>query len=74
MSGHMGHYEILLNTATGTIKNITTNAIRRIFTNLMPGTLHTVVVVTVSGDQRSEALEKRIYTSMFAVIHTHLAL
>ena len=69
-SGLVGLYEIQLKNKAGTKRNISENTRQATFGNLMPGTPYTVVVVTVSGDQRSDALEKCIYTSKCAGIYT----
>ena len=69
-AGLVGLYEIQLKNKARSQRNITKNTRRATFSNLMPGSPYTVIVVSVSGDQRSETLEKRFYTSKCQVIHT----
>ena len=61
-SGIVNIYEITLNRGTAVVTK--TKQSQRILTfgSLDAGTLYTVLVVAVSGDQRSEALEKTFYT------------
>ena len=63
VTGLVGEYEIQLKNETGTIRNIKQNTTQATFSNLTPGALYTFVLVTVSGDKRSEILQKDLYTS-----------
>ena len=62
-SGTVGYYEVWLKGKSDTKRHVTRAIKRTTFTGLLAGTQYTVVVVTVSGDQRSRTSEKRFYTS-----------
>ena len=73
-SGIVNIYEITLNRGTAVVTK--TKQSQRIVTfgSLDAGTPYTMLVVAVSGDQRSEALEKTFYTReslFFAYIGSH---
>ena len=61
-SGIVNIYEITLNQGTAVVKKIKQSQRNATFDNLRAGTPYTVSVVAISGDQRSEALEKTVYT------------
>ena len=62
-TGVVEYYTVQLKNKASTKQRISKNTRQATFNNLLPGTPYTVVVVTVSGGQQSEALEKRFYTS-----------
>ena len=60
-TGIVGYYEVWLKEKSDTKRNVTQP--RTTFTDLTAGKQYTVVLVTVSGDQRSITAEKSFYTS-----------
>ena len=67
-SGTVGYYEVWLKGKSDTKRNVPRTTKRTTFTGLVAGNPYTVVVVTVSGDQRSRTAEKRFYTSKCVLI------
>ena len=61
-SGIVNIYEITLNRGTALVEKIKQSQRSATFGSLDAGTPYTVLVVAISGDQRSEALEKTFYT------------
>ena len=66
-SGRVEQYEIQLKSETGT-KQSTTTSTETTFANLTPGISYTVLMVSVSGEQRSGTAEKTFFTSKYVVI------
>ena len=70
-SGGVEIYEIQLNEKSGSKQRITPKSTTRAtFNGLTPGTQYTVVLVTVSGGQRSTTSKKAFYTSKCFLILT----
>ena len=67
-SGLVGEFEIQLTNKDGTKRNTGKDTRQTTFTNLVPFTSYTVMVVTVLGNKRSEALKKDFDTSKCVVI------
>ena len=64
LSGDVTEYRIKLRDKQGTETTVRGRATRTsTFTGLAAGTMYTVVLVTVSGDQQSEVLQSNFYTS-----------
>ena len=61
-SGIVNIYEITLNRGTAIVEKIKQSQRSATFGSLDAGTPYTVLLVAISGDQRSEALEKTFFT------------
>ena len=62
-TGTVGYYEVWLQGKSDTKRNVTQANTSTTFTDLTAGKQYTVLLVTVSGDQRSTTAEEKFYTS-----------
>ena len=66
MSGKVVEYNIKLQNVDGKEQTVNGSAIRKVmFDGLSAGTEYTVALITLSGDQRSDTVERQFYTSKF---------
>ena len=68
-SGLVATYIVELKNEIGAKKNVSASSVKTAtFTGLDAGTQYTVVMVTASGDQRGDQVEKIFYTSKYTIV------